>query len=96
LAIFLAKVNYGNGCTNKISEYTLSDQLVDVRDLDRTGRFTFDRLGRGEYLLGIMTDKETIPYNIPSEKLNIKNAPQAIKLIVTTPSRNMGEISVGF
>jgi hypothetical protein len=78
----------------KIDNITLVLRLLDVRNLDATGRVSFNHLGRGEYVLAIMTDKETLPYNLPSEKLHVINSPGAIKLDVNKPNRNLGNINI--
>lgn len=78
----------------KISDYTLPNKLIDVRDLDRSGRFTFDHLGKGEYVIAIMTDKEVVPYSLPSEKLSVTNSPGVIKLDANKPNINLGNINI--
>ena len=67
---------------------------VDVRTTDASGKFTFTNLGRGEYILAVMTDKETVPYSLPPGHIKVKNASGAIKLDINNPSRNVGDINI--
>jgi hypothetical protein len=79
----------------KDGKYTFNYRnLVDAREIDSTGKFVFENLGRGEYVLALMTGKETIPYNIPSEKLKVKNAPGVVRLTVDAPTRKLEEIAI--
>ncbi|MBI4822683.1 MAG: hypothetical protein HY805_00405 [Nitrospirae bacterium] len=84
------------GTLDKIEDWTLISKLLDVRQLDSQGRFVFDNLGDGQYLLAIMTDKETIPYSIPSENLKVKNPPGVLKLERKTPVLNLSDIDISF
>ena len=78
----------------KIDNITLVLRLLDARDIGNSSRFEFNHLGKGEYVLAVMTDKETIPYNLPSEKLRVANSPGVIKLDVNKPSINLGNINI--
>lgn len=80
----------------KIEEWTLPSKLIDVRQLDSKGVFAFDNLGDGQYLLTIMTDKETIPYSIPSENLKVKNPPGVLNLGGKISSLNLGDIDISY
>jgi hypothetical protein len=72
----------------------LNTRLVDVRTTDASGKFTFSNLGRGEYMLAVMTDKETVPYSLPPSQFKVKNAPGMIKLDIKNPSKNVGDINI--
>jgi hypothetical protein len=89
----VALLRYTTGF-EKIEETSLPNRLLDVRELDRSGRFTFNHLGKGEYVVAIMTGKEVVPYNLPSEKLHVTNSPGVIKLDVNKPSINLGNINI--
>jgi hypothetical protein len=78
----------------KIDNITLVLRLLDVRNLDATGRVSFNHLGQGEYVLAIMTNKEGIPYNISQEKFKVINSPGKIKLDPLMPNRNLGNINI--
>lgn len=75
---------------------TLSRRLLDVHPLNASGSFMFEYLGAGQYLLTLMADKETIPYDIPSEKLKVGDAPGVIKLSKDKPIENLGDIRISF
>jgi hypothetical protein len=79
---------------DKLSDMILQSRLIAAREVDGAGRFVFDHLGTGEYLLLFMTDKETIPFTIPSKAWNIAHAPGVIKLDTKTAARNLGAISI--
>jgi hypothetical protein len=72
----------------------LNTRLVDVRTTDASGKFTFTNLGRGEYMLAVMTDKETVPYSLPPGQFKVENAPGMIKLDIKNPSKNVGNINI--
>jgi hypothetical protein len=79
---------------DKLSDIILQSRLIAVREVDGAGRFIFDRLGKGEYLLLFMTDNETVPFNISAKDWNIAHAPGVIKLDTKTAARNLGAISI--
>lgn len=89
----IALLHYYNGF-DKITDFTLNRRLLDVREPDASGKFYFDHLGKGDYILAIMTDKEVVPYNLPAEKLSVTNSPGVIKLDVNKPSINLGNINI--
>ncbi len=78
----------------EISDLTLNLRLVDVKELDSKGRFTFGNLGKGEYLLAVMTDKETIPYNSPPEKMKVENPPAVLRLNAYSPAVNLRDTNI--
>jgi hypothetical protein len=79
---------------DKLSDIILQSRLIAVREVDGAGRFVFDHLGKGEYLLLFMTDNETVPFNISAQEWNIAHAPGVIKLDTKTAARNLGAISL--
>jgi len=89
----IALLHYYDGF-DKITDFTLNRRLLDVREPDASGKFYFDHLGKGEYILAIMIDKEVVPYNLPAEKLSVANSPGVIKLDVNKPSINLGNINI--
>jgi hypothetical protein len=81
---------------DKISDMTLQTKLIDAKEPDASGRFVFDHLGKGEYLLLFVTDRETLPFKIPADKWKAGNAPGVIKLDTKTSVRNLGTITITF
>jgi len=78
----------------KIEDTSLPNRLLDVRELDRSGKFAFDKLGKGNYTLAIMTDKETIPYDLPKERLNVNTYSTVMRLSADNPALNLGDINI--
>jgi len=78
----------------KMDATTLLVRLVDVSSTDDSGKITFANLGRGEYVLAAMFDRETLAYDLPPERLKIENAPGAIKIDTDSPSMDLGVISI--
>lgn len=78
----------------KIEDTSLPNRLLDVRELDRSGKFAFDKLGKGNYTLAIMTDKETIPYDLPKERLNVNTYSSVMRLSADNPALNLGDINI--
>jgi hypothetical protein len=72
----------------------LDTRLVDVRTTDAAGKFTFANLGKGEYILAVMTDKETVHYGLAPGQFKVENVPGTIKLDINNPSRNVGDINI--
>jgi hypothetical protein len=70
------------------------ERPVDVRTTDASGKFTFTNLGKGDYMLAVMTDKETVPYGLPPSQLKVENEPGTIKLDINNPSKNVGNINI--
>jgi hypothetical protein len=81
---------------DKVSDMTLQTKLIDAKEPDAAGRFVFDRLGKGEYLLLFVTDRETLPFKIPEKNWKVRNAPGVIKLDTKTSVRNLGTITITF
>jgi hypothetical protein len=79
---------------DKLTDIILQSRLIAAREVDSAGRFVFDHLGKGEYLLLFMTDKKTVPFNISAKDWNIAHAPGVIKLDTKTAARNLGQISI--
>jgi len=76
----------------KISDTTFARTLVAVQRPNRTGRFVFDKLGSGKYLLALMTDQDSIPAS-GSTTVAARNVPGVIKLGLET-TRNVGVVDV--
>ena len=72
----------------------LPTRLIGAKKLDHQGRFIFEHLGEGKYFLGLMTDKEVIPYNISSEKITVKNSPGVIELGGKVSEVDVGNIDI--
>jgi len=89
----VALLRYTEGF-EKIENASLPNRLLDVRELDSTGKFAFDKLGKGNYTLAIMTGKETIPYDLPKEKLNVNNYSTVMRLGAENPVLNLGDINI--
>ncbi len=68
-------------------------RMVGVSEIDGNGRFTFDKLGKGEYTLVLITDKDTIPYDRP-DTVNIENVPEVIKLDKKKSIADLGMINI--
>jgi len=79
---------------DKLSDMILQNRLIAAREVDGAGRFVFDHLGKGEYLLLFMTDNETVPFNISAKEWKVAHAPGVIRLDTTTAARNLGAISI--
>lgn len=84
---------YG-GYLKKITEFTLTNRLIDAVSLDKFGRFNFKNLGSGDYALAVLTDSKLIPYNITPEQLRAENLPGMIKLGFDEPIRNLKDINI--
>ena len=89
----VALLKYTEGFA-KIEDTSLPNRLLDVRELDSSGKFAFDMLGKGNYTLAVMTDKETIPYDLPKDKLNIYTYSTVLKLGADNPVVNIGDINI--
>ncbi|MBI3600978.1 MAG: hypothetical protein HY097_10120 [Nitrospinae bacterium] len=70
--------------------------LLDVCESDPSGKFSFQYLGKGDFMIAVMTDKETIPYNILPEKFRAENSPGKIKLDSAAKNRDLGDINITF
>jgi hypothetical protein len=78
----------------KLDTSTMATRLLDVRTLDEEGRFSFDHLGTGEYMLAFMTGQESIPSTVTPDRLTVKNVPGVIRLGKGIADRNLGAIEV--
>ncbi|MDP2167294.1 MAG: hypothetical protein Q8J64_03055 [Thermodesulfovibrionales bacterium] len=82
------------GLLDRIDMWVLTSRLIDAVELDEKGGFMFKHLGKGEYILAVMADEETVPSGIPPDKLSVKNPPGVIKLGKGESSRNLGDIGI--
>lgn len=89
----IALLRYTEGF-EKIESTALPNRLLDVREIDRSGRFTFEKLGKGNYMLAIMTEKNTIPYDLPREKLTVNTYSTVMRLGADNPAINLGDINI--
>lgn len=64
---------------------------VDAKTTDEAGRFTFTDIGKGEYVLAVMADKEQVPLN---SSLSVESAPGVIKIAADNPKRSLGDIAI--
>ncbi|HBO84326.1 MAG: hypothetical protein A2073_05665 [Deltaproteobacteria bacterium GWC2_42_11] len=81
---------------HKFENVSLTGLLLDVRESDPAGKFSFEYLGKGDFMIAVMTDKETIPYNILPEKFRVENSPGKIKLDTATKNLDLGNINITF
>lgn len=84
---------YG-GYLKNISEFTLTNKLIDAVSPDKFGRFTFKNLGRGNYVLAVVVDDKTIPYTTPAEKIKAENSPSLITLDAGQPIADLRDINL--
>lgn len=91
-----ARIGLLNGSSpiRTINHDAMPRLLLDVRDPDETGKFEFTRLGKGEYLLAVMTDQATIPLPVAAGTFSIQNSPGIIKLDIDTPLKTVGKMNV--
>jgi hypothetical protein len=89
----IALLRYTEGFA-KIVDGSFPNRLIDARELDSSGKFAFDKLGKGNYTLAIMTDKETIPYDLPKDKLNVNTYSAGMRLGADNPVVNLGDINI--
>lgn len=89
----VALVKYSKSM-DKLSASSLTSTLADVWEIGADGRFAFDRMGRGEYLLAIMTEKETIPFDLPAGRFTVKAPPAVIRLDAERSKWELGDIDV--
>lgn len=80
----------------KFEDAALTKRLLDVRESDPSGKFSFEYLGKGDFMVAVMTDKETIPYNILPDKFKVENSPGKIKLGSASKNRDLGNINITF
>ena len=79
---------------DKIEDGALIHKLVDVQDIDKDGSFTFSNIGKGDYLLIIVADKNIIPYDITSNKLKVKNLSGPVKIDINRPTMDLGTVNI--
>ncbi len=79
---------------DKIEDGALIHKLVDVQDIDKDGSFTFRNIGKGDYLLIIVADKNIIPYDIASNKLKVKNLSGPVKIDINRPTMDLGTVNI--
>jgi len=71
-----------------------AQEFVEAQELDAEGRFAFSNLYEGEFLLALMTEKETLPFALAPSRIKVRNAPGIIKLTGQKPTRTLGEIGL--
>ncbi|MEK6743224.1 MAG: hypothetical protein AABZ15_06430 [Nitrospirota bacterium] len=79
----------------KISDLSLGKVLVDVKPLSPDGRFSFDRLGSGTYVVAVMTTREQIPAAVRSGARTVRPAPGPIR-VGPERTKDLGTIEIVF
>ncbi len=92
----VAILRYRDSIDDEIGTVTLAYGLVDAEEVGQDGGFVFNNLGEGEYLIAMMTDKESIPYSVSPSKITVENIPGIIKLTTEVPALNLGDIYLVF
>jgi len=69
-------------------------RLVDQKETDETGRFSFEDLGEGEYSIVFVAAKSTVPDDISPDGIQVKNNPGVIKLESKKPKVDLGIIDI--
>lgn len=68
---------------------------VDAKTTDEAGRFEFKDMGKGEYVLAVMTEKEQVPLKAPPGVVfSVENAPGIIKIAADSPTRSLGDVAI--
>jgi hypothetical protein len=67
---------------------------VDAKTTDEAGRFEFKDMGKGEYVLAVMAEKEQVPLKAPPDVFSVENAPGVIKIAADSPTRSLGDITI--
>lgn len=67
---------------------------LDAKTTDTSGRFEFANLGKGEYVLAVMTEKEEVPFKAPGGSFSVENAPAVITLDEAAPVKELGDINI--
>ncbi len=67
---------------------------IDAKTTDAAGKFEFANLGKGEYVLAVMVEKEEVPFKAPAGGLSVENAPVVIAVDAAAPSKNLGDINL--
>ena len=79
---------------DKISIWTQPISMVDAHALDQEGRFLFNNLGQGKYVLALMTESEIVPFNIPADRIKVKNLPGPMDLDIENSVADLGDIEI--
>jgi hypothetical protein len=77
----------------RMSEIALGRTLVDIRATGADGRFAFDSLGGGKYLLAIMLETDVLPYNAKPGAIRARNVPGMIQ-VGPAAVRDVGTIEI--
>jgi hypothetical protein len=83
-----------SGYLKEITDITLANRLIDAVSPDKFGRFTFKNLGKGNYVLAVLTDDKAIPYTTPAEKIKAENSPAIITLDAGQPIADLRDINL--
>lgn len=79
---------------DKISIWNQPISMVDAHALDQEGRFLFNNLGQGKYVLALMTESEIVPFNISADRIKVKNLPGPIELDIENSVADLGDIEI--
>ena len=84
--------------SNRLESYALTDfslarSLQAVVRTNGDGSFTFTELGNGKYLIAIMTEKNTIPFDIKPGQIKVSNVPGLVQ-IGPVANRDLGIIKI--
>ncbi len=78
----------------QIDQQYFSSFPVDAKTTDDAGRFEFKDVGKGEYVLAVMAEKEQVPLKAPPEIFSVENAPGVIRIAADSPKRSLGDIAM--
>jgi hypothetical protein len=84
--------------SNRVQSYALTDfslarSLQDTVTTNKDGSFAFTRLGNGKYLIAIMIEKNTIPFDIKPGQIKVHNVPGLVQ-IGPAANRDLGIIKI--
>jgi len=79
---------------DKVSMWNQPISMVAAHALDQEGRFLFNNLGQGTYVLALMTDSEIIPFDIPAGSIKVKNVPGPVALDIENPVADLGAVEI--